>query len=169
MKKLFLSTLAFLVVFATQSFATKPIPSYDVPLYNAANFQEKPGPGGKAEPKEKRQLNVQTTVAPGGPRVVTQVYIYSLDYKTILGPFSLFDSDKITVDIDARPWGVVTITQDPSRVSVSVWIDKYDNGDDTKSGYLENPDENIFNQPSLFTNGENLTAVLPEFRNEQTI
>ena len=133
MKKLVLVIAVLFIAAGFQAKAVKPIPSYHAPMFGLANFQEK-HTGLKSEPKEKRDMNVVSTVSGGGPKVAI-VFIYSLDFKNILGPFYLYNEDKITVEIDGREWGV--FVQSSDHMEISVWTDKEGSGS-TKFG------ENLF-------------------------
>jgi hypothetical protein len=127
MKKIFYITTLLLIFVGLELKATKPIPSYDVPIRNGANFQEKEE-GGKGHDgtgtigndiKNKRDLDVRSTVPPGHMPVIT-VWVYSLDGHDVLGPFTMYGNDFLVVSVDDREWGVAVQCVD--KVYVSVWF-----------------------------------------------
>ncbi len=163
MKKFVLILSALIIALGFQVLAVKPIPSFHVPMFNIANFQEKSHPG-KWGAKEKRDMNVQSTVASGGPKATAAIWIYRLDFSTILGPFYLEDNDKITVEIDEHEWGTLVFTSD--RMDISVWVDKAGEGG-TKPG-AENlfmPTDKNIGLDDYLNRTENLVAILPRSGN----
>ena len=122
MKKAILIFVLLFVVASLQLQAKHPIPSYNVPLKNAANFQEKHNNkmGSDFGAKYKRDLDVRTYVVPPSHMPIIYVWVYSLDMRDVLGPFTMVGNDFLEVEIDGREWGVVTQCDD--KVYVSVWI-----------------------------------------------
>ncbi|MCX6249258.1 MAG: hypothetical protein NTX61_00745 [Bacteroidetes bacterium] len=126
MKKSLLVLALLIILGGLQVKAVKPIPTYNLPLQNVANFQEKHNNkdndnGVKLGVKYKRDLDVRTTVTPPGHKPIIFVWVYSLDMRDILGPFIMVGDDFLTVEIDEREWGVITMCSE--KVYVSVWIE----------------------------------------------
>lgn len=100
--------------------AQNPIPSFNIPVYLIANFQE----GLKdAHPKGKKKIKVLGSC--GNVNKTTcqaTVYAYSLDLQTVLGPYTLIDGQTLSIDIDEREWGV--LVQSDDHMTVSVWIEE---------------------------------------------
>lgn len=100
--------------------AQNPIPSFNIPVYLIANFQE----GLKdAHPKGKKKIKVLGSC--GSVNKTTcqaTVYAYSLDLQTILGPYTLNEGQTLSIDIDEREWGV--LVQSDDHMTVSVWIEE---------------------------------------------
>jgi hypothetical protein len=124
MKKLFLISVLVCLAGLNQLFAANPIPSYNVLISNGkTSFQEsvKQGAGGAA--KEKRQMNIETTVSTsptsGFGRAVAVAYVYQIVGHTTLGPFYIPVGQSIAVGIDETAWGVNIAT--PDAAFVSVW------------------------------------------------
>jgi hypothetical protein len=165
MKKFILVFIALTIAVCFQAKAVKPIPSYNSPLYNLANFQEKQH-NDKNGIKEKRDMCVQSTTTGGGHTNAT-IWIYSLDFRTILGPFILTDNDKITVQVDEREWGVLVLT-DAAHLSVSVWIDKEGSGGTKAENQIKSYDDN-FGTYGLLNNVSGIAAIRPRFSQNQSI
>jgi uncharacterized protein YdeI (BOF family) len=126
MKKILLLTIMLFMVTVTFAKQGNPIPSYNVSLSGKAIFQED-NSGSIAlnnHPSyEKRDMNVtdggNSNGPVGGSPVV--VYFYRLDRTIVLGPYYLTAGQTMTVPIDNNPWGVSTISD--SQTIVSVWAD----------------------------------------------
>jgi hypothetical protein len=159
MKKLVLVIAVLFFAAGFQAKAVKPIPSYHSPMYGLANFQEKHIPL-KNGPKEKRDMNVQSTVSGGGPKLAI-VYVYSLDMATILGPFYLYGDDKITVQVDEREWGVFVLT-DEQHMTVSVWSDKTGSGGTKLGENLFKPVDKNINTGIFSAQDVFMTGLRPE-------
>ena len=100
---------------------TNPIPSYNVPVYHIANFQEKSAYAkSKGTSKEKRNLIIRTSSL-NGPSCNCIVMAYSLDGRDVIGPDTIGCNQQISFEIDERDWGVVVESDD--HVTVDVWID----------------------------------------------
>ena len=99
--------------------AQNPIPSYNFPVYQRANFQENLGPT-----RAKKKVNVAAQC--GSVKTMTcsaTVWIYSLDMQTIYGPFTLYGGQTLTLEVDGREWGVFVESDD--HVIVDVWIEEF--------------------------------------------
>jgi hypothetical protein len=123
MKK-FIAFLMILTLWAGITLqASRPIPSFKANVEYRANFQEmnqsnKSNNGPNSGEKGKRYMIVVTNVAgPVSPPI--SVWVYSLDGLDILGPYTLYGDDQISVPIDDRDWG--TIIQCNVKCDVSVW------------------------------------------------
>ena len=117
----FLLLMIFILPFAVSGQTLYPIPSYDVLIKKGANFQELKPVNGKTI-LEKRKVYVHsscTTLGLGS--CSASVWVYSLDGRTILGPYLLVGDDLISVDIDEREWGVYVIADSP--INIDVWIE----------------------------------------------
>ena len=138
MKKLFVSIIFLAAAVFNQSFAVKPIPSYNVKVNNTANFQEQTSGSQLYTPptEGKRQMNVETTCSRGVNNgfCSAMIWIYRLDYQKILGPYYVNGGETLTVNIDDNPWGVFVMTND--QLIVSVWID------DGNPNSMNNPSRN---------------------------
>lgn len=104
----------------SQGIPTYPIPSYNVKVNSYANFREKnTGPNSK-DTKERRRVYVQIKSVSGTRGCQATVWIYSLDYTTVLGPFTVACGETHSEDIDEREWGVLVESED--EIIVNVWI-----------------------------------------------
>jgi hypothetical protein len=106
----------------SQQIPVYPIPSYNVPINGYANFKDlfSPPPGNS---KGKREFNIHVKSA-NGPVQNCQAtaWIYTLDYTTVLGPFTIECGETLTVPIDEREWGSLVESED--NIMVDVWIDE---------------------------------------------
>jgi hypothetical protein len=132
-RKLLALVLLVLLCGSKQAFSQYPIPSYNVNVTSWANFQE---PQLSSEvsiqkssnsdyvisPMAKRDMNVQVNCCGFSSCDSCQatVWVYSLDGQTILGPFTVYGGDVLSVPIDDRDWGVIVSTEDD--ITVDVWI-----------------------------------------------
>ena len=120
MRKIFYLTIVIFWLGIISISAQNPIPSYNVPVYNHANFQEQNKSfNANLLNRGKRAVNVKVV---GGISSMATIYIYSLDYQNILGPFIVNGGETLTIDIDSREWGVLVNSED--HVTVDVWIDE---------------------------------------------
>lgn len=100
--------------------AQNPIPSYNVPVYHVANFQEQQNKDNlQLISRGKREVVVQ---GHGTPSSLATVYVYSLDYLDLLGPFTIHGGETLRVEIDSREWGVFVESQD--HLTMDVWIEE---------------------------------------------
>jgi hypothetical protein len=132
-RKLLAAVLLFLFCGSKQVFSQYPIPSYNVNVTSWANFQEYPlssvvstrnsnNAGCVGSPMAKRDMNVQVNCCgfASTDSCKATVWVYSLDGETILGPFTVYGGDILSVPIDDRDWGVIVSTEDD--ITVDVWI-----------------------------------------------
>lgn len=123
MKKLLYLILFLFLAQITVVHAEQPIPSFKFRLYRMANFREH-NQGGSHNPftlagtKGKRDLNIMATSTTSTPTGQAVVYIYSSDYKTIIGPLTITAGETITVPVDDRDWGVFVISDDHLYIDV---------------------------------------------------
>lgn len=131
--KLLAVVLLFLFCGSKQAFSQYPIPSYNVNVTSWANFQEHPlssgvstrnsnNAGGVGSPMAKRNMNVQVNCCgfASTDSCKATVRVYSLDGEKILGPFTVYGGDILSVPIDDRDWGVIVSTE--VDITVDVWI-----------------------------------------------
>jgi hypothetical protein len=102
-----------------QSIKTYPIPSFNVVLTGMANFREQLQKGDHGLTEGKKTMSVTSSGISQGS---AQVWIYSLDGLTILGPYTLNPGETIMVEIDDRAWGV--LCESAGEVILSVWIEE---------------------------------------------
>jgi len=132
-KELILAVLLLLLFGLQKAFCQYPIPSYNVNVTSWANFQEHPlssgvstrnsnNAGGVGSPMAKRNMNVQVNCCgfASTDSCKATVWVYSLDGETILGPFTVYGGDILSVPIDDRDWGVIVSTE--VDITVDVWI-----------------------------------------------
>ena len=97
--------------------AQNPIPSYNFPVYQRANFQEMQGPT-----RAKKKVNVAVQCGSAKTSVCSAtIYIYSLDFQTIYGPFTVSGGETLSMEVDGGEWGVYVESDD--HVVVDVWIE----------------------------------------------
>lgn len=105
------------------SFGVNPIPSYNVLVHQYANFQEQGKSfGSQRLTRGKRKMVIHSTCGGTKTGCTCNVWVYSLDGLTTLGPFTLIGDDRVYVDIDEREWGVVVESSD--KVCIDVWIEE---------------------------------------------
>jgi hypothetical protein len=112
--------LFFLVIFlmgVTAIQAQNPIPSYNFPVNQRANFQETQGP---TRAKKKVNVAVQCTSTKTLACSAT-IWVYSLDFQTVYGPFTVYGGGVLSLDVDEGEWGVYIESED--HVLVDVWIE----------------------------------------------
>lgn len=123
MKKItfLLTILLFISGFSVT--AQNPIPSWNVPIYYVANFQEAVKDSKvPSATKGKRTMYIKAKSTDGQGSCQAQVWIYSLDLQDIYGPFTVLCGQTISQEIDEREWGVYVESED--HVYVDVWIDE---------------------------------------------
>ena len=98
--------------------AQNPIPSYNTPIYDRANFQEL----AKSFNRFTRNASRRTVhvVATGSPSGMATVWVYSLDMETVYGPYVMWGGQTLLVEVDNRAWGVAVESED--HLAVDVWI-----------------------------------------------
>lgn len=119
MKKLYCFILFLAGAGVMLSYAQNPIPSFNVPVYHVANFQEQSRKClTEQHGRAQRTMVVDTK---GSHSSITIVYVYSLDKQDIFGPYTMVGEETLFVDIDSREWGVLVESED--HVTVDVWIE----------------------------------------------
>ena len=120
MKFMFL-LLFFLLAASFTGVCQYSIPAYNVLISNKATFNE-PKHVGVNIVLERRAVIIHVscgTLSLG--KCEATVWVYSLDGKDVLGPYTLLGGDTIYVPIDDREWGV--LVNPASAVTVDVWIE----------------------------------------------
>lgn len=110
----------------SQTIRPWPIPSFNIPVFGRALFQENIHPDND-NTEGKRRIHIQVS-SQNGPETYPNsalVWIYSLDQTTVMGPYSVTFGVTLSEDIDERQWGV--LVQCEVEVVVDVWIDNGDN------------------------------------------
>jgi hypothetical protein len=125
MKKtiLFLIMLLFsgLNVLMAQFVKVNPIPTYNYPLTQQyAGFQEN---GTGEDPREKRDMDVEVTTSSDNiTDIFATVWIVKKNGTEVLGPYTVFCNDILSVELPKGKWGVIINCN--WAVNVSVWIEK---------------------------------------------
>ena len=98
-----------------------PIPSYNYMMTDEfASFQEL---GPVNQTREKRDMDVEvTTSSRDETKIFATVWVVKKNGSQVLGPFTVYHDELLSVEIDGGKWGV--IIQCAWDVNVSVWIDK---------------------------------------------
>jgi hypothetical protein len=107
----------------SQGVPVYPIPSYNIEVNGYANFtQNTLNPGQlRVQPMEKVEMNVIIKSSSGSTDTQATVWVYSLDSKTVLGPFTVSSDQPLQVSIDiSESWGVLVDTDED--LLVSVWM-----------------------------------------------
>jgi hypothetical protein len=118
LKKMFLILFLFGLGITLVS-GQNPIPSYNVPVYHFANFQEQLKSCNTSD--NSRGKSGIIIRANGATSSIAIVYVYSLDMQDVLGPFTMYGGETLTVSIDSREWGVLVESDD--HITVDVWIE----------------------------------------------
>jgi hypothetical protein len=108
----------------TNIYAQYPIPSFKTPVNGKANFQERSLSmlDNDSLIYGKRQIIITVTcVGKAIGECSATVWVYSLDGRDILGPYTVYGGGSLYVNIDDREWGVYVQTDD--QITVSVWIE----------------------------------------------
>jgi hypothetical protein len=129
MKKIFVATIICVLFCLQGTFAQTirpwPIPSYNIPVFGRALFQENVHPSNdNTEGRRRVHIEVSSQKTPDTLTNPVTVWIYSLDHTTVLGPYSVNYGVTLTVDIDDREWGVMV--ESSQTVVVSIWISQDD-------------------------------------------
>ncbi|MDP1621274.1 MAG: hypothetical protein Q8M08_02940 [Bacteroidales bacterium] len=125
MKKIFVA-IFICVLFCLQGTIAQtirpwPIPSYNIPVFGRALFQENAHPTtDNTDGRRRIHIQVSSQKTPDTIAPSATIWVYSLDHSTIYGPYTVNVGTTMTVDIDDREWGVM-VEADESIV-VSVWI-----------------------------------------------
>lgn len=139
----------FLFILMLSGFGTSaqnPIPSYNVPINQVANFQE--GSRGIHFQPELRGEKVLVIRIGGSTSSSATVWVYSLDGQDVYGPFTVYGGQTIYVPIDDREWGV--LVQSDDHVTADVWIET-----GSRQAILDNSETNV----------SSFTAVSQRIRN----
>jgi len=129
MKKILVATF-ICVLFCLQGTVAQtirpwPIPSFNIPVFGRALFQENLHPSNdNTEGRRRVHIEVSSMKTPDTLTNSVTVWIYSIDHTTVLGPYSVNYGVTLTVDIDDREWGVMV--EASVTVIVSVWITQDD-------------------------------------------
>jgi hypothetical protein len=104
-----------------QNLQINPIPSYNVQISDLnTGFRELKSHG--LPTREKRDMEVVISSSSTSPiPVFAKVWVVKENSGIILGPFTAFDNEQITVPIDNGQWSVVI--RCAWDVNASVWID----------------------------------------------
>jgi hypothetical protein len=150
MKKNLLFVFIILLIFSSmQTFAAYPIPSYGVTVNSVTNFKETQPARGRREMEVK--VNCGSSHSLGGSCKAT-VWVYSLDGRSVLGPYIVNGGETLSVPIDEREWGVIVNSDD--EVSVDVWTSTPD------SPNLEG--QCLFNNRTVFPSDAKRISQYPE-------
>ena len=124
MKKIILLLVFFLAMTPGLLKAQNPIPSWNVPVYFRANFQElNKGISNQSKASRgKRVLHVNAQHGISGPVDCGTVWIYSLDSLNVIGPLQLCEGETLTIEIDENEWGVLVESEE--HLVVDVWIEE---------------------------------------------
>lgn len=125
MKKLFLITAFIFFTGLNGLFAQErhiiPIPAYDYILNQGNALFQEMKPEGNFN-KEKREMDVVVSSTSHGPEpVFATIWIVKEFGEKVLGPFTVDDNEKLTVEIDGDKWGA--IVKSDFDVSISIWIE----------------------------------------------
>lgn len=103
----------------SQNVPVYPIPSFNVPITGIASFIPSHGENLalSGSTREKRSQNITIHGATGSYAIV---WIYSLDGLDVLGPYTVYAGETLSVPIDDREWGV--IIQTSFEIQVDVWV-----------------------------------------------
>jgi hypothetical protein len=129
MKKLlvviFIAILFTLQGTLAQTVRPWPIPSFNIPVFGRALFQENTNPSNdNTDGRRRIHIQVSSQKTPDTTASDATIWVYSLDYTTIYGPFAVNIGTTLTVEIDDREWGVMV--ESDATIVVSVWITRDD-------------------------------------------
>jgi len=102
------------------------IPAFNVPVTQNTSFRELKH-GFKIDPAGSRarrtaHCDVETQTPPNASNaILAVVQFYSLDGQDVYGPYNIYESETLEVDLDDRDWGlqVIQVMEDSN---MSVWI-----------------------------------------------
>ena len=121
MKKLILFSV-FIYLLISRGYCQYPIPSYDVPVYHHSTFYEKEeSRTAKGNFKGQKRMCIRITHGTNKVSFYAQVWVFTLDLKTVLGPYTATCDTTLYVNIDDQQWGVRVESDD--HIMVDVWID----------------------------------------------
>ncbi|MDD4604546.1 MAG: hypothetical protein PHF97_12185 [Bacteroidales bacterium] len=118
---IFISILFSLQGILAQTFRPFPIPSFNIPVFGRALFQENVHPSDD-NTEGRRRIHIQVSSQKASDTISSSasIWVYSLDHTTIHGPYTVNLGATLIVDIDEREWGVMVESRE--TVVVSVWI-----------------------------------------------
>lgn len=141
MKKIMLfGILLFFVSFLkinAQGIKTYPIPSYNILSNGSSNFKEMVAKNILFQSRGHREVNVKNS---GGQLCPIQIWVYSIDGQSILGPFTVNPDETIRIEIDEREWGVYSESE--CEAIISVWIE--DSGTPTQAIHSESGETSCY-------------------------
>jgi len=107
----------------SQNIPSYPIPSFGISVDGFVNFKNRSIQNDNCDNlREKRVAKVHLRSAfEENPECQATVWVYTLDYTTILGPFTVLCDETLTVEIDEREWGV--LVESEFEVIVDVWFE----------------------------------------------
>ena len=125
MKKIMFISILFVVSLSwahsnAQGIAVYPIPSFNININAATNFKENRLTQSLMQTEGKRVLDVEVKTPSNGLNCQATVWVYTLDYRTVLGPFKISYGVPLSVAIDESQWGV--FIEPDSEMTVNVWI-----------------------------------------------
>jgi hypothetical protein len=130
MKKIILLTAAIFFTsigsLLAQNYPINPIPSYNFQLSEKqAVFGEIKQPNKIVTPgREKRDMDVIISTTNHCPiPVYAKVWVVKKQGNVVLGPFTVFNNQHLSVGIDNGKWGVIVKCN--WEVYVDVWIDRF--------------------------------------------
>jgi hypothetical protein len=105
-----------------QNIPSYPIPSYNVPVIGTVNFSNGTIQTDSCNlTDEKRDVNIHLQSASiEDPGCGAEIWVYSLDQTTILGPYEMICGETLVVQVDEREWGV--LVESEQMVTVDVWF-----------------------------------------------
>jgi hypothetical protein len=106
-----------------QSIPSYPIPSYGVYVNGFTNFANENIQTDTCDNyRGKRDAFIHLrSASQENPECQGMVWVYTLDYSTILGPYIVLCDDTLVVEIDDRDWGV--LVESEYRIIVDVWFE----------------------------------------------
>ena len=126
MKKIILISILFVAILGciytyAQVIPIYPIPSFNIDVNGYANFRENRQSESLMQTEGKRVIDVEVKTPSGDENCQATVWVYSLDYTIVLGPFTVNCSEPLSVTIDNREWGV--LIESNEELIVDVWFD----------------------------------------------
>lgn len=110
------------LILATGLMGQNPIPSYNVPVFHRANFQEGVSKNSHGDiTRGKRLIKTRMIGSSVTPPCYGWIWIYSLDLLDVFGPFYLECGDTLAQEVDEREWGVYIESE--CHVTADVWFD----------------------------------------------
>jgi hypothetical protein len=103
-----------------QGIAVYPIPAFNVNINFPVNFREVRLNQSLMQTEEKRELDVEVKTPTNGLNCQATVWVYTLDYRTVLGPYTISYGVPLSVAIDESQWGA--FIEPDSEMTVNVWI-----------------------------------------------